>query len=83
LAQIVHPNLRSALPGMHKIVAYYRTHASEPVLVIHNISGCTKLIDLGEEESSFFRILFQTHSTTTLIDARLRLSAYGSIVLGK
>lgn len=83
LAQIVRPNLRPALDSERKIVAYYRTNPTEPVLVIHNISGRTRLVDLGGEELPYSRILFQTHPTTTLIDLRLRLSAYGSIVLGR
>jgi alpha-amylase len=83
LAQIVRPNLRPAHDGEHKIVAYYRTHSTEPVLVIHNISGRTKLVELREEERAFTHILFQTQGTPILSGSRLRLRAYGSVVLGR
>lgn len=83
IGQIQRPNLASALGGVNKIVAYIRTHSTEPVLVIHNIGGRTRKIILGEAEQVFKKILFQTNDSTRLKGNQLILPAYGSIVLGK
>jgi len=83
LAQIQRPNLALALGGIDKIVAFVRTHPTKPILIIHNISGRTKRVTLGEEEAAFTRILFQTHNQEKMNLKKLTLPAYGSIVLGK
>ena len=83
LGQIQRPNLQPALVGADgKIIAYVRTHPTEPVLVIHNISGRAKRVVLGEGEAAFTRILFQTHLRVVDL-SKFMLPAYGSVVLGK
>lgn len=83
LAQIQRPNLASALGGVDKVVAYIRTHPTEPILVIHNISGRTKRVTLGKEEADFTQILFQTNNLTRRKHNQLMLPAYGSMVFGE
>jgi len=83
LAQIQRPNLALALKGIDKIVAFVRTHPTEPILIIHNISGRMKRVTLGEEEAAFARILFRTHNQEKINLKKLMLPAYGSIILGK
>ncbi|GHB56947.1 alpha-amylase [Persicitalea jodogahamensis] len=83
LSQIQRPNLVSALAKFNKVVAYIRTHPTEPVLVVHNIGGRTKKIILGETEQAFKKVLFQTTDSTRIKGNQLMLPAYGSIVLGK
>ncbi len=83
LSQIRRPNLAPVAGQDKKIIAYVRTHPTEPILVIHNISGRTRRVDLGEAAAAFTKILFQTNVEKTLSLQKLMVPAYGSLVLGK
>jgi alpha-amylase len=81
LSQIRHPNLEKVDLSDDEILAYFRPHASEPILIIHNLCGKPKDVHLPEDKKRFTTTLF----TNTLLQEseKLILSAYSSIVLSK
>jgi alpha-amylase len=81
LAQVVFPNLEEVSSLDDEIIAYIRTHVTDPVLVIHNLSSETKRINLPGSKNHFRQILFSTNNSTTVIADDLELKAYCSIIL--
>jgi alpha-amylase len=83
LSQIIYPNLAEVESHDDQIIAYIRTHPSEPILVIHNLSPETKLIDLPESIQEFKEVLFTTADSILEASGKLNLNAYGSVILSK
>lgn len=81
LAQIIHPNLEEVESLDNEIIAYIRTHTTDPVLIIHNLSAESKSIELPESKKNFTQILWSTNDSTSEITTRILLNPYCSIIL--
>lgn len=81
LAQIINPNLEEVASLDDEIMAYVRTHPTEPVLIIHNLSSAIKLIDLPESKKDFRKVLFASPHAGFNAKGKLKLAAFGSIML--
>ncbi|MDN5204651.1 alpha-amylase family glycosyl hydrolase [Fulvivirgaceae bacterium BMA10] len=64
------------------IVNFYRVHEGDSLLVIHNVTGSEKALNLGES-GQFNEILFQNHQGISLEEARLKIPGYSTIILTK
>lgn len=83
LSQIISPNLEEVESLDDEIIAYVRTHPTEPVLIIHNLSMDTKFIDLPESKKDFEKVLFTSPATTVDAEGKWELPALGSLFLVK
>ena len=83
LAQIINPNLEEVESLDNEIIAYVRTHESEPVLVIHNLNANFKNVELPESKRDFRNVLFSTCSNILEISESFELAPFCSIILSK
>ncbi len=83
LGQVLRPNLRAAACANRKTLAFYRPHPTDPVLVIHNLTGRPGKVRLDKKELAYRKIIFESHPNTKINPAQLVLPAYGSVVLGR
>lgn len=82
LGQVRRPNFGLAPGNNGKVIAYYRTHSTAPLLIMHNITGQDRTVRLGKAERPFTEVYFQTSSFSFSSQGKWVLPAYGSIVLG-
>lgn len=83
LAQIINPNLEAVKSLDNEIIAFVRTHETDPVLVIHNLNEQPKNIELPESKRDFRNVLFSTNNLVTEIDDSVELAPFCSIILAK
>ena len=83
LAQIINPNLEEVESLDNEIIAYVRTHETEPALVIHNLNEHFKNIELPESLRGFRNVLFSTCSNIPKIGNSIELAPFCSIILSK
>jgi alpha-amylase len=81
LAQILQPNIEHVRIDEDGILAYLRPHSEKPVLVIHNLTGITKTVNLSEAGPQFNQALFLTPDALLIGSAILQIPEYGSLVL--
>jgi alpha-amylase len=81
LAQIIHPNLEEVESLDNEIIAYVRTHSSDPILIIHNLSAESKSIELPESKKNFTQILWSTNDSTSEVTSQILLNPFCSIIL--
>jgi alpha-amylase len=81
LAQIIHPNLEEVESLDNEIIAYVRTHSTDPVLIIHNLSAESKSIELPESKKNFTQILWSTNDSTSKVTNQIILNPFCSIIL--
>ncbi|TDB65293.1 alpha-amylase family glycosyl hydrolase [Arundinibacter roseus] len=82
LGQVHRPNLQAADTKDKELVAFIRSHPTEPVFVVHNLSKKVKQLTLSPKEQAFTQILFQTFDATHVQPGKLTLPGFGSVVLG-
>jgi len=81
LSQIMHPNLEEVESLDNELIAYVRSHPTDPVLIIHNLSQDTKTISLPESKKDFRTILFATDNRSGEICDSIDLTPYCSLLL--
>ncbi|MBE9464570.1 alpha-amylase family glycosyl hydrolase [Dyadobacter subterraneus] len=81
LGQILKPNLEEVESLDNEILAYVRTHETEPVFIIHNLSSEIKKITLPDSKLNFQEIIFSTNKSSILENGILELTSYGSLIL--
>jgi alpha-amylase len=73
LAQINNPN----------VVAFYRTHENDSMLVVHNITGNTVEVDLPAGTKNASEFYFTSNDKATVAAGKANLPAYSTVVFGK
>lgn len=81
LAQILRPNIRAVSLKDEGLLAYFRPHTERSVLVIHNLTGLTKVALLPIEKQHYNVILFSSSPVTTANQGEWLLPAYTSLLL--
>ncbi|MCF0054404.1 alpha-amylase family glycosyl hydrolase [Dyadobacter sp. CY356] len=81
LGQILKPNIEEVESFDNTIMAYVRTHETEPVLIIHNLSSEVKNIRLPDSRAGFQDLIFSTNKSSITQGGELELTAYGSLIL--
>jgi len=83
LAQILYPNLEGIESLDNEIIAYVRTHETEPVMVIHNLNENPKSIALPDSKEDFRHVLFSTSTNAIEATGNIELSPFCTIILSK
>lgn len=83
LAQILNPNLEEIESLDDEIIAFVRTHETDPVLVVHNLNEHPKSIALPNSKRNFTNVLFSTCSKITEIGNTIELAPFSSIILSE
>ncbi|WP_426295617.1 alpha-amylase family glycosyl hydrolase [Dyadobacter endophyticus] len=80
LGQVAPANLLHAGVAQEGVLAFARPHASGDVLVIHNVSGTEKTVELpaGARNKG---LLFASSGKTSITASKLKIPAYSSVVL--
>ncbi|GAB3172814.1 alpha-amylase family glycosyl hydrolase [Telluribacter humicola] len=82
LAQIHAPNLAETPIDNDKVLAYFRPHPTQPVLIIHNLLDSPQTIMLSDTMEQYTRVIFQTLPAAITDRDTIQLPTYGSILLG-
>ena len=80
LGQVAPANLLRAGITQAGVIAFTRPHASGNLLVIHNVSGTAKTVELPADAGSK-GILFGSSAKINLTASRLTVPAYSSVIL--
>jgi glycosidase len=81
LRRILSPNLEVACFSDDEILGYVRTDDIQPVLVIHNLSSNTKIIDLPGHLSALTEELFSTCGTQNHHGKKWQIPSYSTLIL--
>lgn len=81
LYQIFEPNLAHVDLYDDQLMAFLRTHVSDPLLVIHNLSGFEKNITLPGVLGDFRHVVFTNDPKITADFSEGTLNAYASVIL--
>jgi len=83
LAQIINPNIEEVESLDDEIIAYVRTHETDPVLIIHNLNEHVKTIELPPSKKDFRNVLFSTCRQGPEIGDGVELAPFCSVILSK
>jgi alpha-amylase len=81
LAQILVPNLAAVDLEDDEVLAYLRPHDQRPVLILHNLTGKIKIIDLPAMPFDTVEVLFSTSGIENHHDRKWELAPYSSLIL--
>lgn len=81
LGQIISPNLQSVNLNDDSLLCYARPHAEKNILVIHNLSKISRLVNLPEAKKHYNQVLFSSFPAFSDIVGEWTLPPYSSIIL--
>lgn len=81
-AALTHGDFSKANYGKSNLVAYYRDHGNEQVLIIHNLSNRAAIVQLKAEDEAFSKLLYSTFGEH-LDGIGCDMNAFSSVILQK
>ncbi|NIJ53057.1 alpha-amylase family glycosyl hydrolase [Dyadobacter arcticus] len=81
LCQIFAPNLHRVCLHDDQLLAYFRPHVDKSLVIIHNLSGYPKHIDLPEDKADFRNVLFSSDLSHSDGFINATLAPYSSLIL--
>ncbi|TDE18199.1 alpha-amylase family glycosyl hydrolase [Dyadobacter psychrotolerans] len=81
LGQTIAPNLLNVHLLDDELLAYLRPNVDKSVLIIHNLSGNAKTVQLPEEKKNFKTVLFASDKIVSEVNSSWNLPPFASLVL--
>ena len=75
--------LRSSDISNKQIVAFFRDHKSESLLVVHNLTSAEQKIDVTEQIQSYMKVKYSSSEDMVLDEDHIILPAYSTLVIGQ
>jgi alpha-amylase len=81
LCQITAPNLLNVNLKDQEILAYQRPNADKSILIIHNLSGKVKSVELPDDKQNFTEVLLASDRSVSRVNFTWNLPPFSSLIL--